>query len=73
MTTHRALQVALVVWALVLPVVACTPALLSEQDVAVALSALFALGVFWIFFAPWLIGLVALGLGVYLTSPSRRR
>lgn len=72
MTTHRWLQVILAIWALAFPVVACGPLLLSERDIAVALSALFGLAVFWIFFVPWLIGLIVLVFAVYLTRPSRR-
>lgn len=73
MNTNTLLRIVFGVWAIVFPVVACTPLLLSERDVTQALSALFALGVFWLFFVPWLIGLVVLGLAIYLTGPRRTR
>ncbi|HWH23696.1 MAG TPA: hypothetical protein VNW68_02260 [Candidatus Limnocylindria bacterium] len=72
MSRYTWLRIILFIWLIAFPVVACGPLLLSEQDVAVALSALFGLVVFWLLFVPWLIGLVILGIAVYITSPGRR-
>ncbi len=73
MSTNTWLRIIFGIWAIAFPVVACGPLLLSEQDVAVALSSLFALGVFWLFFVPWVIGLFVLGLAIYVTRPGRSR
>jgi hypothetical protein len=67
-STNTLLRIVFGIWAIVFPVIACGPLLLTEGDVAGAISALFALGVFWIAFVPWVLGLVILGFAIVMTN-----
>ena len=68
------LRVLLAVWAVAYPVIACGPLLfgLNQGFGGAVVGGVFAIILSSALLGPWIVGLVLLGIGVYLTRPTGR-
>ncbi len=73
MPLNQKLKLALVIWAIAYPVIACGPAAITEGGISglIGSSISFFLGP--LLLVPWLLGLVVLGGLVWLTGSRRGR
>ena len=69
---HDFLRVLLVIWAVGYPVVSCAPLLICVREGAggALVGSVIAIILGSALFVPWVVGLVILGLGVYMTRPT---
>jgi hypothetical protein len=65
------LRIALVIWAVAYPVIACGPAAITEGGITGAIANFWSFAVGGLLFLPWLIGLVVLGAATWLTGSRR--
>ncbi len=68
---HATLRLLLAIWAVAFPVISCGPILLGANEGATGalVGGIAGLILGSVLFAPWIVGLIVLGIGVYLTRP----